>query len=136
VRSLLDAAENVLKAQSNAPDKLRALTLEFMKLYVGAASRQRVLLNDLNHLPKARRTTIVGIQRQLVEIVEGLLADIRAELGARAALRWPTAMLYFGMINWTHTWMDSSGPVTPEKIATLAANIFLEGLNTSEIPKA
>ena len=135
VRSLLDAAENVLKAPGNAADKLRALTSEFMTLYVGAASRQRVLLNDLDHLPKVRRAIIVGIQRRLVDIVEELLTDIRSDLGARAALRWPTAMLYFGMINWTHTWMDASGPAKPDKIAKLAANIFLDGLIASDIPK-
>jgi AcrR family transcriptional regulator len=135
VRSLLDAAKNVLKGPEGASDKLRMLTSEFMKLYVGAASRQRVLLNDLDHLPRARRAIIVGIQRRLVDVVEGLLAEIRADLGARAALRWPTAMLYFGMINWTHTWMDASGPVKPEKIARLAANIFLDGLTAADIPK-
>ena len=106
-----------------------------MTLYVGAAARQRVLLNDLDHLPKERRAIIVGIQRRLIEIVEELLTDIRSDLGARAALRWPTAMLYFGMINWTHTWMDASGPAKPDKIAKLAANIFLDGLIMSDIPK-
>lgn len=135
VRSLLDAAENVLKAPGSAAGKLRILTAEFMKLYVGAASRQRVLLNDLDHLPKARRAIIVGIQRRLVEIVEGLLAEIRSEFGTQATLRWPTAMLYFGMINWTHTWMDANGPAQPDKIAALAANIFLDGLITAGIPK-
>ncbi len=128
VRSLLDAAENVLKAPGSAADRLRTLTSEFMTLYVGAASRQRVLLNDLDHLPKARRAIIVGIQRRLVDIVEELLTDIRSDLGARAALRWPTAMLYFGMINWTHTWLDPRGTVEPERIATLAAEIFLSGI--------
>lgn len=135
VHSLQDAAEHVLKTSGSATDKLRALTAEFMKLYVGAASRQRVLLNELDQLPKARRAVIVGIQRRLVDIVEELLAAIRSDLGARASLRWPTAMLYFGMINWTHTWMDASGPARPERIASLAANIFLDGVASAEIPK-
>jgi AcrR family transcriptional regulator len=135
VRSLLDAAEGVMKTPAGAGDKLRTLTNEFMKLYVGAASRQRVLLNDLDHLPKARRAIIVGIQRRLIAIVEELLTDIRADLGVRAALRWPTAMLYFGMINWTHTWMDARGPLKPDKIATLAASVFLDGLVAADISK-
>jgi AcrR family transcriptional regulator len=136
VHSLLDAAENVLKMPGNAADKLRSLTSEFMTLYVGAASRQRVLLNDLDHLPKARRAIIVGIQRRLVDIVEELLTEIRSDLGARTALRWPTAMLYFGMINWTHTWMNAGGPAKPDKIAKLAASVFLDGLIAADIPKS
>jgi hypothetical protein len=43
-------------------------------------------------------------------------------------------MLYFGMINWTHTWLDSEGRAKPAKIAELAANVFLEGLMKAEIP--
>jgi AcrR family transcriptional regulator len=135
VRSLLVAAEGVLKGQGSAADKLRALTVQFMKLYGGAAARQRVLLNELNHLPSARRAIIVGIQRRLVGIVEGLLTEIRDDLTTPATLRWPTAMLYFGMINWTHTWMDPNGPVKAEKVANLASTIFLEGLVAADIPK-
>ena len=36
-------------------------------------------------------------------------------------------MLYFGMINWTHTWMDEAGAAKPAAIADLAADIFLGG---------
>jgi AcrR family transcriptional regulator len=135
VRSLLDTAEEVIKANAPAAETLAALTSAFMAHYVGAAARQRVLLNELERLPKQKRAIVVGIQRRLVEIVEDLLAKLRPELGARAALRWPAAMLYFGMINWTHTWMDAEGPVKPARIASLAANIFLDGIADADIPK-
>jgi hypothetical protein len=42
-------------------------------------------------------------------------------------------MLYFGMINWTHTWLDPSGPTTPERIAELAADVFLDGIAKSDV---
>jgi AcrR family transcriptional regulator len=134
VRALLDAAEEIAARQIPAAARLRALTLAFMELYVGAAPRQRVLLNDLQHLPKERRATIVGIQRRLIDIVQGLLGEIRPDLAARAALRRPAAMLYFGMINWTHTWLDPEGRVRPVRIAELAASLFLEGIERTEIP--
>jgi hypothetical protein len=38
------------------------------------------------------------------------------------------------MINWTHTWLDPDGAARPGQIATLAANMFLEGLERGEIP--
>jgi AcrR family transcriptional regulator len=135
VRSLLDTAEETIAAKTSAADTLRALTQAFMAHYVGAAARQRVLLNDLDRLPKPKRAIIVGIQRRLVEIVEDLLAELRTELGPRAALRWPSAMLYFGMINWTHTWMDAEGAVKPARIARLAANIFLDGLTKADLAR-
>ena len=117
-------------AEPLAPDaKLRALTQEFMRLYVGAAARHKGAAQRAR--PPAANggaTIIVGIQRRLIEIVRGLLGRIRPDLRAKRASSPPAAMLYFGMINWTHTWLDPRGAVEPERIATLAAEIFLGGI--------
>ncbi len=37
-------------------------------------------------------------------------------------------MLFFGMLNWTHTWYDPKGPVKPEAFARMASDVFLGGL--------
>jgi len=127
VRALLDAAE-AITARGLAPaDALRAITAEFMTQYAGAAARQKVLLNELNHLPKQRRAIIVDIQHRLIGIVRNILTELRPELRAKPALGLPAAMLYFGMINWTHTWMDPAGAVKPVRVAELSADIFLDG---------
>lgn len=47
----------------------------------------------------------------------------------------PAAMLFFGMINWTHTWMNPKGRAKSSEIAELAANIFLDGLEGAGLPK-
>lgn len=47
----------------------------------------------------------------------------------------PAAMLFFGMINWTHTWMKPKGRAKSSEIAELAANIFLDGLEGAGLPK-
>jgi AcrR family transcriptional regulator len=127
VRALLDSAEIIAAGTVPPPEKLRALTAAFMRLYVGATARQRVLLNELQQLPAERRAIIVGIQRRLIEIVRQLIVGIRPELSGNL-LEHPAAMLYFGMINWTHTWLNPRGPVKPEQIAELAAEIFLGGI--------
>ena len=134
VSTLLTATETVAARNLPPKDALRAITTEFMKHYVGAAARQKVLLNELNHLPKDRRAIIVGIQHKLIDFVQDLLAKLRPDLGGRSALRRPAVMLYFGMINWTHTWMDASGDAKPAKIAELAANIFLHGILNADMP--
>ena len=128
VRALLDAAERIMARRISATEKLRALTSEFMQLYIGAASRQRVLLNELQSLPKSQRAVVIGIQRRLVNIVQAILLEIRPDLSRHAALKRPAAMLYFGMINWTHTWLDPEGRADSAEIAELAANVFLEGI--------
>jgi len=126
VRALVEAARAVAKSPAPAPDKLRRLTHDFMHLYEGARARHRVLLNELGRLPNGQRAAIVREQRELIETVADLLTAIRPELAGD--MRVPAAMLYFGMINWTHTWFDPKGPVTADMIADLAADVAITGL--------
>ena len=134
VKALLDVAEEIAARPIEADEKLRALTREFMRLYLGAAPRQRVLLNELTRLPESRRQVVVGIQRRLIDLIEKILIEIRPDLAGRAPLRRPAVMLYFGMINWMHTWLDPAGRAKPAKIADLAVNTFLDGIGKAEIP--
>jgi AcrR family transcriptional regulator len=131
VQALLDAAEDVAGGPSPAAAKLRDLTSAFLRLYAGAAARHRVLLNELQRLPEKQRATIIAIQRRLIEIVEGVLEQLRPNL--TAPLKRPAAMLYFGMINWTHTWLDPQGPADPQQIAALAAEIFQDGIGGGDV---
>jgi hypothetical protein len=113
------------------PDaKFRDLNKEFMRLYRGAANHHRVLLNELDQLPTRRRKIIVDIQRQIISLVEEIISDIRTE-PLPATLRRPITMLFFGMINWTHTWLDPTGPVSSQRVAELASDIFLGGLKNA-----
>jgi len=134
VKALLDVAEEIAARPIGASEKLRAMTREFMRLYLGAAPRQRVLLNELAHLPESQRRIVVGIQRRLIDLIEKILIEIRPDLGRRSALKRPAVMLYFGMINWMHTWLDPAGRAKPAKIADLAVNTFLDGIGNAEIP--
>jgi len=131
VKALLDAAEEIAARPLEAPEKLKATTTAFMQLYLGAAHRQRVLLNELDNLPNDQRKIVVDSQQRLIRIVEATLAEIRPVLTANNPLRTPAAMLYFGMINWMHTWLDPDGRANPAHIAELASSIFLEGISGS-----
>ena len=42
-----------------------------------------------------------------------------------------SAMLFFGMINWTHTWFDPAGPVMPEMLALRVVDLMLRGVQAS-----
>jgi AcrR family transcriptional regulator len=133
VRALLDAAEDISGRETVPSEKLRELTLAFVRLYAGAAARQRVLLNELQRLSKEQRAIVIGIQRRLIAIVEQILGALRPDLAG--PMKPPAAMLWFGMINWMHTWLDPHGRVAPARIAELAANIFLEGMEQAKIPE-
>lgn len=126
---LVDIARTLLAAPADSAEaRFRDLIAAFMQAYTGAAYRHRVLLNELDNLPPDSRRTIVSQQREIIVDVEKLLLEIRPELKAQPDLKRPLAMICFGMINWTHTWYNPKGPVSPAKLAALACNLMLNGL--------
>ena len=125
--ALVEAAETATRSGS-AEQQLRALTLAFMRLYAGAADSHKVLLNELDNLPPARRTEVVAKQRRIIGAVEALIGQLQPSAEAQAL---SLTMLFFGMINWTHTWFRPKGPVSPEQLAEMAVDLMLEGLTSS-----
>lgn len=123
--ALVEAAERATQSGS-AKVKLRALTLAFMRLYVGAEDSHKVLLNELDNLPPARRTEVVAKQRRIIATVERLVRELRPD---RPAL--PLAMLFFGMINWTHTWFRPRGALDADELAEMAVDVMLNGVQAS-----
>lgn len=134
VVDLLTTAKDVQALRQAAEPSLRQVTRQFMQLYLGAADRQRVLLNELKNLPPKPRKNIIEIQRELLNIVEQWIIELKPELKSRPELRRPATMLYFGMINWMHTWLDPKGKAKPARIAELAVATFLNGISKAEIP--
>ena len=106
--------------QGDAKTRLGRILHAFMGHYVGAASRQKVLLNDLAHLPDDKRASIVAKQRGIIAAVQSLLVELDPALAADPAAARVRTMLLFGMINWTHTWYDPAGPVSADQIADQA----------------
>lgn len=128
IEALGEAADAVERAGGGAEARLADLVHRFMGLYAGAAARHKVLLNELDNLPAARRTEIVAQQRRLIAQVETLLAGLHPPLKADAARRRAAAMLLFGMINWTHTWFRPDGGVSADALADMVLDIVRGGL--------
>jgi AcrR family transcriptional regulator len=128
VRELEAAAEEIASDETSAETKLRDLTHRFMALYVGAADRHKVLLNDLDNVPKNKRAEIISVQRGLIETVRQLLVEIEPALSKRPGTAFAAAMLYFGTINWTHTWFNPEGAVNADTMAEMAVDLTLGGL--------
>ncbi len=122
--ALVDAADEAMRV-GNAEERLRALTLAFMQLYVGAQDSHKVLLNELDNLPAEQRAEVVAKQRRIIAVVETLIREIRPELNP---LTLPLTMLFFGMINWTHTWFRPNGVTSAEGLADMAVDMMLYGL--------
>ena len=127
VQCLVEAAMAIERSENNAEDKIRQLANDLMERYEGAQSNQKVLLNELSNLPDTRRQEIVDHQRTLLDVVDRLLLQLRPDLAKDRPRRRAIVMMFFGMLNWTHTWFDPRGPMSTKDIAGMAAEMFLRG---------
>jgi AcrR family transcriptional regulator len=125
LESLVEAADRAMRS-GDAKERLRALAHAFMHLYSGAQNSHKVLLNELDNLPPGRRKEVVHKQRRIIAIVETLIREIRPDAGA---ITLPLTMLFFGMINWTHTWFRPQGDLNAESLADVAVDLMLRGLD-------
>lgn len=125
--TLVAAAEQATQ-KGSAEASLRALTHAFMRLYVGAEDSHKILLNELDNLPAARRAEVVAKQRRIIGAVEALVREIRPDAGNLAL---PLTMLFFGMINWTHNWFRPDGAVDADRLADMAVDLMLNGVQAS-----
>lgn len=128
VQSLVEAARRIEDGEGQPDAKIRAIADALMKLYAGAEANQKVLLNELGNLPPERRSIIIEHQRLLLDIMDRLLLEVRPDLSASKPLRRATVMMFFGMLNFTHTWFDQTGPVSGADVAKMAANMFIAGI--------
>jgi len=126
----LVAASAETTRSGSAEARLRALTLAFMRLYVDAQDSQKVLLNELDNLPPDARGEVIGKQRRIIATVEALISEIRPDTGP---LSLPLTMLFFGMINWTHTWFRPEGRVASDSLANMAVDLILDGLRAPSL---
>ena len=106
-----------------AREMLERILHRFMHHYVGAASRQKVLLNDLVHLPDDKRASVVAKQRGIIDAVQALLVEFDPALASDPVAARVRTMLLFGMINWTHTWFHEGGPASADTIADAALRL-------------
>lgn len=119
IDQLVDDTNEVAQQGGRAPDQFGRLIHAFLRHYVGAANRQKVLLNELAHLPDAQRETIIGKQRIVIEVTQKLLVALTPALAGDPIRARVQTMLLFGMINWTHTWYDPDGIVKIDELAEM-----------------
>lgn len=106
---------------------LRELVLRFMREYEHSQARHRVLVQDVKFLSEPARATVVEKQRRVVDAFARVIADTKPRW-ADDALRVPLAMILFGMINWTFTWLRADGPLAYGDMADVVTGVFLHGV--------
>ena len=89
-------------------------------------------MNDLDSLPAKDREFVVTTERRIIRAIERLLQSIHPQLLKHQDFARPLTMLYFGMIKWTDNWYSEKGRLAPAELATLTAELFLNGLEHTD----
>lgn len=109
-------------------EHLEQLILSFMQAYASASHEHRVLTEDIKFLAEEDRRSVTDSQRRVVAAFASAIAAVRPDLRGRPLAK-PLAMLLFGMINWTFTWLRPAGALTHASLAPLVVELFLGGLS-------
>jgi TetR/AcrR family transcriptional regulator len=116
-----------------AAEHLRQLILRFMHAYARAEHEHRVLTEDVKFLDEGPRVEVLSAQRRVVAGFAESVAALRPDL-APAQWATPLAMLLFGMINWTFTWLKAGGALDHDSLAPVVADLFFGGLGAVKAP--
>jgi AcrR family transcriptional regulator len=123
--------QEVTDEQSDAAQRLDALIRRFTAAYANAQNEHRVLTEDVKFLRDDERARIVAAQKRVVAGFAQPIAVLRPDLKAQSTA---LAMLLFGMINWTFTWLKPGGALTHAQLAPMVSQLFFGGLPAAQQP--
>ena len=119
--SHLDALDqdltSVILTEGTPKSKCREFIRRFMQRYIDAADSHKVFLREQIRLPEDKRAKILIKQRKLTDAARQLLIEMNPGLSEDPVRAKVDTMLLFGMVNWTHTWFDSEGPLSADDLA-------------------
>jgi AcrR family transcriptional regulator len=117
-----------VRAQDLAPtEHLGALVARFMQEYEHSQAQHMVLVQDVKFLGEPERRRVVAKERQVVDAFADTITALKPKF-RKSTLRVPLAMILFGMINWTFTWLRADGPLAYQDMAKVVTEIFLRGV--------
>ncbi|NMG67536.1 TetR family transcriptional regulator [Azoarcus indigens] len=110
-----------------AEPHLAELVMRFMKEYEHSQSQHVVLVQDVKFLQAEQSRQVVEKQRRVVAAFADAIERVEPGL-KRRRLDKPVAMILFGMINWTFTWLHADGRFTYADMAPVVTAILLNGV--------
>ncbi len=127
--SLLPTLEN---KDTDARQRLEQYAQALLGMNVKYRDQHKLILSDLGALTDEQSRQINFLLRRSVEALYPVLTDLNPKLKTQSHLQFPTAMMFVGMINWTHTWYsrpenESKRNLSVDEFAALLCGTFLDG---------
>lgn len=124
---VVQQVQAAVEGHSGPEEGLRAFLSSLLESNAVSRSKNIVLLNETGALPPEQQRDVRRLEKKLVQIGTELLRPLNPAVMARSELRTPYTMFLFGLVNWTYTWFDPKGPLSPLEVAARIADLFLNG---------
>ncbi len=125
---LQEELEPIVKdVKVEARERLENYARTLLDINVNYRNQHTLILGELDALSPAQYKEVSLLIRRTIEMLYPSLLDINPAL--QKHMYFPTAMMFVGMINWTHTWFDGSGDVSTQDFAKLLSATFLDGFS-------
>lgn len=111
-------------------DQLAVITREFLLAYEGMDDEHKIQTEGLPLLEPAKQKVLKGYQRDLVELVAGILRECSPKTLAfdQTQCR-DVTMSVFGMINWFYMWHPRASKDDRIAYAATVVNLTLNGIS-------
>jgi len=127
IREMIQHVETAVAAGGSTLTQFQNVIRAIVEVNAKSPHEQRVLIHDLSFLNEDEQQIIKNLERQLVDIVTGLLVRLDAEGRIVKRTKKIYTMILFGIINYTYTWYDPKGGIGPKEFADMAVELFLNG---------
>jgi AcrR family transcriptional regulator len=126
-RVLLAELEIIVAEPLPADQRFARFIAAFVARAADSRNEHLVLTTSLKYLPPERSGLVRDMESRITQLLVGLLEAINPDRMRPKAVRGPYAFLMFGMLIWTFTWYDKAGTLSPQALAAMMTDLFLNG---------
>ena len=127
ISELAAKLEEAVNAHQDPLEQCRAVIDVMVLVNSDSQNEQVILLNHLGELNQEQQRSIVAKQRKLTSYFSDILIRIDSHNRLTPRNKMAYTMMLFGIINYTFTWYDPKGPVSPADYSKMTADLFIRG---------
>ncbi|MEX0365074.1 MAG: TetR/AcrR family transcriptional regulator [Ruegeria sp.] len=129
LRELRDLIYGIEMDGLSAAERLHKVVAEILLAYQGVDDEHRVQTSGMSALPEDQQKLLRSYQRDMVEFLSGIIAEIAPDVFRGDAVKLRSAtMSVFGMLNWYYMWNSGAGSDAREEYARMVSDLTLHGV--------
>ena len=126
--ALLSAARGATAAADDPLTRLRGVIRAHGAHYWAHGQEHVILFGQMRYLSPAARRIVVGLEREYLDLVRGIIRDGQRQRLFRRIDATVAAFSLFALLNTIASWYDLDGRLGPEAIVAEIEALYLSGL--------